>query len=235
MPNPHASVDDFGRAALPWLAGFATRAHQISRAIIQGRKCHQDDHFGFMALLFLSKQVDHLGSILTLIPRRDSMLIARSMIEGVCQLLWASSSPGDLAREWRAFSIVHDWRLMQSHLDSGVSVSDEVRQRIERRVLTDGASFLTTKGRNVLGAKQQLTDDCFHIDWRKGMGPKQTCERAGAKDIYAAYYNYFSDWDHWGSGGLGYAMSRSENRIDYASNSWGTSGAALDTAVRCLQ
>ena len=39
----------------------------------------EDDDFGFMTMQFLYKQMQHAESILTLVPRRDAGLIARTM------------------------------------------------------------------------------------------------------------------------------------------------------------
>src|SRR5882672_4123436 len=74
----------------------------------------EQDHLAFMALCFLSKQIDHAKSIIALVPGRDTILIARSMIEGLCQLLWAAKAPNVLPLQWRTFAYVHDWRIMRS-------------------------------------------------------------------------------------------------------------------------
>src|SRR5688572_11319416 len=67
-------------------------AHEITENVAYSEK----DHLAFMALCFLSKQIDHTQSVLALIPSRDVILIARSMIEGLCQLLWAAQEPDRL-------------------------------------------------------------------------------------------------------------------------------------------
>ena len=54
----------------------------------------EDDDFGFMAMQFLYKQVQHAESLLALEPRRDAGLIARTMIDG----LWPISTVVDIAR-----------------------------------------------------------------------------------------------------------------------------------------
>src|SRR5688572_22968758 len=48
----------------------------------------EENNFAFMALTFLSKQRTHAQTILTLQDSRDSLLIARSMLEGLMLLLW---------------------------------------------------------------------------------------------------------------------------------------------------
>ena len=100
------------------LAGSAARNVHI----------REDDDLGFMAIQFLYKQMQHAESVLLLIPRRDAGLIARTMLDGLYQLLWTTHSPGDRARRWRSFSAIYDWRLIQRRLHEGVPVDPAVRE-----------------------------------------------------------------------------------------------------------
>lgn len=52
-------------------------ANQASRSI----QIREDDDFGFMTIQFLYKQIQHSESLLSLVPRRDAGLIARTMIQ----------------------------------------------------------------------------------------------------------------------------------------------------------
>src|SRR5262245_48321743 len=71
------------------------------------------NHLAFMALAFAGKQVVHARSILTLQGSMDTTLVARSMFEGLSQLLWAAQLPEDRPQRWRAFAFVRDWRQMR--------------------------------------------------------------------------------------------------------------------------
>jgi hypothetical protein len=115
-------------------------AHEITENVAYSEK----DHLAFMALCFLSKQIDHTQSVLALIPSRDVILIARSMIEGLCQLLWAAQEPDRLPLQWRAFAWVHDWRVMQAKNATGEAINPEQRAAIENALDLYGDQFLTT-------------------------------------------------------------------------------------------
>ncbi len=76
----------------------------------------ESDDFGFMVVNFLNKQITHSESLLLLVPRIDTSLIARTMFDGLVQLYWASQNPSSRGRQWRAFALVQDWRRLQLEL-----------------------------------------------------------------------------------------------------------------------
>jgi len=53
-----------------------------------------------MSLYFSNKQTEHLASLLSWKPTHDFFLIARSMIEGVCLLTFASEEKETRAQNW---------------------------------------------------------------------------------------------------------------------------------------
>src|SRR5271170_890250 len=71
----------------------------------RGISIREDDDLGFMVTQFLYKQIQHAEALLILEPRRDAGLIARTMIDGLYQLLWTSHDPEERAQRWRSFSI----------------------------------------------------------------------------------------------------------------------------------
>lgn len=89
--------------ALPELRDWLNRLLALTDEMAYGVKYSDEDHLSFMALCFLGKQVDHARSVILLIPSRDAVLVARSMIEGLVQLLWAESHPDVLPLKWREF------------------------------------------------------------------------------------------------------------------------------------
>ncbi len=98
---------------LPFLREQAKMILALADSASRGVSVREDDDFGFMAMQFLYKQVQHAEALLMLEPRRDAGLIARTMIDGLYQLLWTTHDAETRARRWRSFSIIHDWRLIQ--------------------------------------------------------------------------------------------------------------------------
>jgi hypothetical protein len=204
------------------LAGTA-----IGRALIR-----EDDHFGFMAALFLCKQVEHARSILSLAPRRDTVLIARSMVEGLCLLLWAQD--GDRALRWRAFAYVHDWRLMKLRESRGESTDPEHSARIESALASLGPMVLTAKAGNAKAKNEALPVDPYETHWHIDFRLRQFCREHGVEQLYTEAYDPFSDWHHWGVGGLGGAIRRSDDRIHYDVESLEDSAVSLAAAFQCV-
>ena len=75
----------------------------------------QRSHARFMLATFAAKQIAHSKSMLKLGYDVDTLLLARSMLEGMSQLLWAFQQPKRRPLMWRAFVYIVDWRLLQEH------------------------------------------------------------------------------------------------------------------------
>jgi hypothetical protein len=199
-----------------------------------GVKCSEDDHLGFMALCFLFKQVDHARSALLLIPSRDAVLVARSMIEGLVQLLWAEDQPSVLPLKWRAFSCIHDWRVLREKVRKGEAVDTEKRASIEEKLREFGEQFLKKKEKAARDNGSVMSDDPYHDNWRTGYGIKDICIDVDGKDMHEHLYVPFSDWHHWGAAGLGSCLNRTDGYVTYSSLSHLESASALAVAFQCV-
>ena len=206
----------------------------FARETIDNIRYSEEDHLAFMALCFLGKQIDHANSILALIPSRDAILIARSMIEGLCQLLWAAKDPRVLPLKWRAFAYVQDWRTLQSKLEAGEPVDPETRAGIESAVRQFGGQFLKGRPGSSWDSGAPIRTDPFHKDWKAGRQIRQICESVGGGDLYRRLYQPFSDWHHWGPAGLGAAIDREGDRIFYSSLRPSDTATALAVGFQCL-
>ena len=228
------NVDERAKRDLPVLLQWVNRLLVLAKEMIVNVQYSEEDHLGFMALCFLSKQIDHLQSIVTLIPSRDAVLVARSMIEGLCQLLWVGGDPATRPLQWRAFAWVHDWRVMQAKIAQGEPVDTERRTTIEDALRKYGDQFLTNKAKVARNRGDPLPPDPYHANWRCGRQIRQICESVGGEDLYRGLYEPFSDWHHWGVRGLGEAIVRQGNRVIYLSLSPADSAAALASGFQCL-
>jgi len=186
----------------------------------------EDDDFGFMTIQFLYKQMQHAESVLSLVPRRDAGLIARTMIEGLYHLLWAFHEPGERARLWRSFSIVHDWRLIQQRLSNGIPVGMEDISRNNAALKEFG---------NLHRIKRQETNlsDPYHKKWRGGVNLSDMADVVG-RELYDGPYAELSDWEHWGVSGIGDAISRENDYATVNTNSDRIAGLSLLAAFQCL-
>ncbi|MBU2622572.1 MAG: hypothetical protein KKD92_09680 [Proteobacteria bacterium] len=230
-------MDDVNQRAeqdLPALRQWVERLLVLTNRITDNVQYKEDDHIALMALCFLSKQIDHTKSILTLMPSRDVILIARSMIEGLCQLLWAAKDANSLPLQWRTFTWVHDWRVMQAKIALGGFVEPESRAAIQDALKQYGGQFLTNKAIEARNKGASLPADPYHKNWRTGCPIRQIFEAVGGDDLYCKLYEPFSDWQHWGSGGLGEAISWQGNQIVYSSLSPIDTASALAVAIQCL-
>jgi len=227
-------LHDISNTQVAGLCSWLNKLLALARDATDNVRFREEDHLAFMALCFLSKQIDHAKSILALISSRDTILIARSMIEGLCQLLWAASDPGVLPPRWRAFVFAHDWRLMQARIAAGESIDPEALAAIQVGLQRSGDQFLRDRASVGVVPGTPLSADPYHKDWRTGHQIRQICESVGAEDLYRRLYEPFSDWHHWGVGGLGTAIIRREDRIFYSSLSPTDTAAALAVGVQCL-
>ncbi len=230
MKNPNQKA----KRDLPSLRLSLNALLKIADEIIKEVQYSEDDHLGFMALCFLSKQIDHSRSILRLIPSRDVVLVARSMIEGLCQLLWAAKEPKVLPLRWRAFAWVHDWRVLHTQISAGVPIDPTRSRTIDDALRQHGDQFLKPRARKARESGSSLPDDPYYENWRTVHSIRQICECVGGGDLYLKLYKPFSDWHHWGAGGLGDALVRQQNRVVYSSLSAIDSAAALATGFQCL-
>jgi hypothetical protein len=127
---------------------------------------HKD--FAYMAFSFLGKQTEHMRSILALVDAglyRDAGLIARSMLEGRAQLVWASKDPEERGRQWRDFWPVADWRKMKKEQKAGRTVPPAVGAKIEQGLTDLNDKFLTASGRKRRENGQALRSKDYWDNW----------------------------------------------------------------------
>ena len=141
------------------LDGLVTRSLSLislSNKVIQDAEFREDDHLGFMGLCFLSRQIDHLQCMVMLTHHRDAMLIARSMLEGLCMVKWAQLSSHERPLEWRTFGYVYNWRIPCLKVASGESVDPVQQEKIKSALAEYGHYFYTVEARTAHGEGREL-------------------------------------------------------------------------------
>lgn len=218
---------------LPGLRRWVNDLLALTDEIMQRVPYSEEDHFGFMALCFIGKQVDHTKSILMLDENPDVALIARSMIEGLCQLLWTAKDSYARGLQWRAYIYIQDWRVMRKKIAAGEYVDKETQARTEKGVRLYGDQFLRSEARKKRTKGEPLPKDPYRKGWT-GHQVRQICEEVKGELLYLHLYRLFSDYHHWNPSGLGVAIKRQQNQVVYSSRSPQLTAAALTTAFHCL-
>jgi hypothetical protein len=200
----------------------------LAKTCTTGLRVLEGDDFGFMAVNFLNKQIDHAGSLLLLIPRRDTCLIARTMFDGICQLRWAYQSAAERGRQWRAFSWVCDWRRMTTELASGCKVDDMDQVKIKAGIAEIGSMFRRSP------SNSSVSSDPYHRHWRGRMHLSDMASAIGVAEDYEEFYASMSAWEHWDPGSFGDALSRRENKVTYLPESIRVSVQSMLLGIQTL-
>jgi hypothetical protein len=211
---------------VPFLHDQVQRVLALADKSARGIPLKEEDDFGFMTAQFLFKQMQHAQSVLDLVPRRDAGLIARTMIEGLYQLLWTSQAAEQRAKRWRSFSVIEDWRLIQGRLKEGIPVPEEERSRNEAAVKQFGNLHRIKK-------PKPNAPDPYHRSWRGGVKLYDMANSLG-RVLYEQPYAAFSDWEHWGVREIGDSISRQGKHITINPGSDRIADWSLLAALQCL-
>lgn len=163
-------------------------------------------HLRFMLASFAIKQSEHANSLLKLGSSPDTMLIARTMIEGLSQMLWAAKRPRHRPLLWRSFVFVHDWRLIQEHRAQGRPVDPQAERAVRVGLRRIGQRFLTRQARDARAAGRALPDDPYMKNWYDER-ESEILRDVGGQDLLRHAYGPFSEWHHWRVGAIGRLVS----------------------------
>lgn len=192
-------------------------------------------HLRFMLASFATKQIEHSRSLLKLETSIDTVLIARSMLEGLAQLLWAMKLPRRRPLMWRTFAFVLDWRLVQKQRSQGLTVDPEVERKIRRGLQRYGKWFLMKQAKRALAARQPLPTDLYTKNW---YGERETdiLRDVGGAALLEGAYAPFSEWHHWRPGAFGRLLSFNEGSSTYSMTTSDPNQIATALAVgfQCL-
>ena len=225
------------RAGIPSLRGFVEELIRLVRGRLDSPIRHSDgDHLGFMSLAFVSKQVEHLVSIKLLIENgrgADARLIARSMMEGMCQLLWAAHNSSSRPLIWREYTYVEDFRLMAEQETSGEQIDGKRRESIEQFLSSHGDQFLTKAARRARSEGRPLPPDPYCHQWHRRPIREMFNEVRGEL-LYERLYRQMSGWGHWSPWALGQVIRRVDNRVHYSTDSPRFAATALAVGFQSL-
>lgn len=197
----------------------------------------EDDHFGFMAYSFCTKQIEHAKSLLALVSAKrfvDTLIIGRSLLEGMALLIWASSNKDERARKWRAFVFVSDYRLAMEQVAKGQNIEIEARNNMIAGLTEFGVPFLK-KGKELI---IDFVTDNFKSGWvlddeDKRIFTEDYFREIGADLNYGIYLD-MSDWIHWNVRGLGLNLVRNGDYLSYDFQSKRSAGYSLSSSIQAI-
>jgi hypothetical protein len=212
---------------IPFLNDQVKKALALADKSSRNVTTEESDNFGFMTIQFLFKEMQHAESLLRLVPRRDAGLIARTMIDGLYKLLWASQAHEERAKLWRSFSVVHDWRMIQARLKIGIAVDDKDIRKNEAGLKEFGILHR-------LKNPKPTSPDPYNKYWHGRVRLSDMADKVDSRQLYDGPYSELSDWEHWGLEGIGNSIEREHNRIIINTDSDRIAGVALLAAFQCL-
>jgi hypothetical protein len=161
-------------------------------------------HLRFMLACFVIKESEHARSLLKLGPSLDTMLIARSMLEGLSQMLWAVKLPRRRPLLWRSFAFVDDWRQLQQDRADGRSVDPHVERSVRAGLRRFGQQFFSKEASAAQKAGRTLPTDPYVRNW---YAERETEILRDVGQDLLQHYALFSEWHHWRVGAIGRLVS----------------------------
>ena len=209
-------TEEDAKRDLPEIEGWSDRLMQIANAVGDSDQLWvTKDPFRLFCLSFLTRQIDHVASLVSLHGHRDMTLIARSMLEGMVILMWVSKDSEARAAQWRDFTYVHDWRMHRRHRQQGNPVDEEEWNRVVEGLEQYGPKFYSSKAQDRLDNGETPPNDPYRGSW---IGKKyyQLFDDVDLLDWYEKFYAPFADWHHWGSAGLLVSLSFNDEGVTYS-------------------
>jgi hypothetical protein len=195
----------------------------------------RNSHLRFMLVSYSIKQFEHSRSLLKLQESIDTVLIARSMLEGLVQLLWAMREPRRRPLMWRTFAFVLDWRLIEKQRAAGVAIDPEVEKHTKWGLRRYGKWFQTKEAKRAAATGAPPPTDPYSRNWY-GEREAELFRDVGAQALLEGAYAPFSEWHHWRPGAIGRLISFDDHNSTFAMSTTDPNSAAMSyaTGFQCL-
>ncbi len=219
---------------IPRLIQFADKLIKLADATTRQANFGENDHLALMSLCFVCKQIEHLKSIIILSESRqyrDAGLIARSMIEGLCILLWAARKPQERPLQWKSYAWVEDYKLMLKKEKAGEKIDPATKARIKEQLPIYGAYFLKNKKNQINSL--HLSSDLYRNKWID-QSVYEVCKEVEGDLLYEAIYRETSQWIHWTIRGMSSAIRRNDSTFRYINTSEDMGATALASGFQSL-
>jgi Family of unknown function (DUF5677) len=185
----------------------------------------ETDHFGFMALCFVHKQIEHARSLGILIDSKqytDAIILARAMLEGLIFILWARLDKVDRALSWRSFALVSDYETLLAMKKRGEKVDKNFEKKLLDRLSAEAGRF-RTKGAMKHGTEnvENPYQKYWHVDGNGRRIELTEMAQEIGDPLVKNLYDNLSQLGHWTVRGIGPLIRRGNNgvKIDFDSHS----------------
>lgn len=199
-------------------------------------KLKENDHFGFMALCFVHKQIEHARSLGILIDAKqhvDAVTLARVMLEGLIYILWARLDPIERALTWRSFILVCDLETLLEAKKRGDKIDKNLESRLRQRLTEEAKRFLTKNARTNGEDKYENPYQKFWNVDKDGRRIELSRMVSEISDpLLKSLYDDLSQLSHWTPRGIGPLINRTDQgvRINFESSTNATTAYAV-----CIQ
>ena len=219
---------------IPRRIQFAHKLIELADAMTLKANFSEMDHLALMSLCFVCKQTEHLRSITILTESkqyRDAGLIARSMIEGLCILLWAARKPQERLLQWKSYAWIEDYKLMLKKEKAGEKIDPATRERIKEQIKIYGPYFLKNKNKQFDSLHSSI--DPYRNKWiNKNIS--EVCKEVEGDLLYEIIYRETSQWIHWTIKGMSSAIDRNDLTFQYTNASADIGATALASGFQSL-
>lgn len=213
------------------------RLLQITESLIKNVSFdRRKDHMGFMALCFVSKQIDHVESICLLEDNnkyRDAWLLSRIMFEGLAFLYWASQDPVNRPYNWKSYYWVEEFK--RSY---GKSIDQSHKTEIEDGLKAYCTQFL--KKKSIDKDIAQIIPDDYYNRWyisRKNSPPVRINDIIKSVNLgllEKPVYSMTSGWIHWDSFTIGQVLQFDGSCFSYSNETKWIGILAFETGYMSL-
>jgi hypothetical protein len=188
-----------------------------------------------MVLSYLAKQIQHARACRVMGAHIDLVLVARSMLEGCSQILWAESDRAVRAGRWRLYAWIEEWRDLKDRAQRGAKIDQAYMASVEAKLREKEFEdlFLTEPARKARSNGRPLPRDPFSRRWH-GQTETQLFETTAARP-YRAAYREFSEWHHWNPYGFREAIQITKAGASFAPHYPRVIAYALSCAFQCLR
>ena len=218
---------------VPKHESYLRKMEALSRAIIVDVDVGADDHFGFIAVHFHAKQLDHSKAMLLLGGHPDAMLVARTMLEGLAFLKWCHHDPAIRALRWRMFTLVRSWRAASSAVQQGDASRVTEMNDLSSQIGVHGDLLLSSKALKARSNKASLPADPYIRNWYDTRISDVFAAVKGSA-LYEGAYDFASEWIHWSPDGLVSSIAITNDSLQYSSSSPVVRVSALGEAFRAV-